>query len=142
MSLLSFALIPFSRFLAFSAVRPRSKSTSAAGLPPLRWKHCLDPLPPARVRFPGSASDLPGGLAPRPSLVQRGLSAVPEDLLHNTGAAAAILAGGYALVYAFDELTRRKVLHQVFGSVSCVHRMNIVTDLLLCSILVLKFLGF
>ncbi|KAG4908191.1 hypothetical protein AAZX31_20G176900 [Glycine max] len=35
-----------------------------------------------------------------------------EDLLYNAGATVGVLGGGYALVRAFDELTRRNILQQ------------------------------
>ncbi|WVY97685.1 hypothetical protein V8G54_029836 [Vigna mungo] len=39
--------------------------------------------------------------------------AAAEDLLYNAGATVGVLGGAYALVRAFDELTRRNILHQV-----------------------------
>lgn len=44
--------------------------------------------------------------------IAHGLSAGAEDLLHDAGATAAILVGGYACVFAFNDLTRREVLQQ------------------------------
>ncbi|RDX74860.1 hypothetical protein CR513_45339, partial [Mucuna pruriens] len=41
-----------------------------------------------------------------------GIPATAEDLLYNAGATVSVLGGGYALVSAFDELTRRNIIHQ------------------------------
>ncbi|KOM28833.1 hypothetical protein LR48_Vigan588s004100 [Vigna angularis] len=38
--------------------------------------------------------------------------AAAEDLLYNAGATVGVLGGAYALVRAFDQLTRRNILHQ------------------------------
>jgi phytol kinase len=36
-----------------------------------------------------------------------------QDLIHNTGATVGVLGGAYALVFAFDDLTRKNILNQV-----------------------------
>ncbi|KAJ7970524.1 Phytol kinase [Quillaja saponaria] len=41
-----------------------------------------------------------------------GLTPVAEDLLHDTGATAAVLGGAYALVFTFNNLTQRKLINQ------------------------------
>ncbi|KAF7820217.1 putative phytol kinase 1, chloroplastic [Senna tora] len=48
----------------------------------------------------------------RPRLVPRALTDGAGDLIHNAGATAAVLAGAYAFVFVFNDLTRREVLHQ------------------------------
>ncbi|XP_054791795.1 probable phytol kinase 1, chloroplastic [Prosopis cineraria] len=67
----------------------------------------LSPARSVRVGFLGSATE--------PAVVRfiaHGLSAGAVDLLHDAGATAAILVGGYACVFAFNDLTRREVLQQ------------------------------
>lgn len=63
-----------------------------------------------------------------------GLSAGAVDLLHDAGATVAILVGGYALVFGFNDLTRREVLQQVSGILAlyltCMHDMNLADSLL------------
>lgn len=128
MSLLSFT--SFSPSLAFSAGRRReSASTSTHLLPPLRWNRCFGLARPVRVGFLGSATE--------PTVVRfvpRGISAGAEDLIHDAGATVAILVGGYALVFGFNELTRREVLQQVSGNLAlnltCMHVMNLADSLL------------
>jgi phytol kinase len=50
-----------------------------------------------------------------------------QDLIHNTGATVGVLGGAYALVFAFDDLTRKNILNQVmvwflqFISLICMH---------------------
>jgi hypothetical protein len=50
-----------------------------------------------------------------------------QDLIHNTGATVGVLGGAYALVFAFDDLTRKNILNQVmvwfleFISLTCMH---------------------
>lgn len=36
-----------------------------------------------------------------------------QDLIHNVGATVGVLGGAYALVFTFDDLTRRNILDQV-----------------------------
>ncbi|XP_020222734.1 probable phytol kinase 1, chloroplastic isoform X2 [Cajanus cajan] len=48
----------------------------------------------------------------QPRLPRFVAAAVAEDLLYNAGATVGVLGGGYALVRAFDELTRRNILNQ------------------------------
>ncbi|XP_028793241.1 probable phytol kinase 1, chloroplastic isoform X1 [Neltuma alba] len=105
MSLLSISSFP--RFLAFSSGRRRESTSTTCLVPPLRWNRCLGLPQAGRVGFLGSATE--------PAVVRfipRGLGAVAEDLLHDAGATVAVLVGGYALVFAFNDLTRREVLQQ------------------------------
>lgn len=39
--------------------------------------------------------------------------AVPVDLIHDAGATIGVLGGAYALVFTFDDLTKRNILNQV-----------------------------
>ncbi|KAI4346443.1 hypothetical protein L6164_007338 [Bauhinia variegata] len=85
----------------FSAVRHHP-------LPP--WK----PPPTVTFRFLRAAHPVPLRLTLtlRPYFVPCGLSATAGDLLHNAGATAGVLAGAYTLVFAFDNLTQRKLIEQ------------------------------
>ncbi|BAT94578.1 hypothetical protein VIGAN_08119100 [Vigna angularis var. angularis] len=50
--------------------------------------------------------------------------AAAEDLLYNAGATVGVLGGAYALVRAFDQLTRRNILHQQGLSRKLVHILS------------------
>lgn len=125
------SITSITRFLAFSSGRRRESTSASRRLPHLRWDRCLGLARSVRFGFLGSTA--------KESAVVRfipraGLSAGAEALLHDAGAAVAILAGGYALVFGFNDLTRREVLQQVSGilapSLTCMHDMNLADSLL------------
>ena len=93
-----------SHLLVFSAVHHRAPPTTTTRNSPttnhtVRFL-CSPGVPPA-VRLD---QRLPRFVVP---------GAGAEDLLYNAGATVGVLGGGYALVRAFDELTRRNILQQV-----------------------------
>ncbi|KAK4279584.1 hypothetical protein QN277_011342 [Acacia crassicarpa] len=103
------SITSYPRFLAFSAGRRRESTSASRRLPRLQWDRCLGLARSVRFGFLGSTA--------KESAVVRfipraGLSAGAEDLLHDAGATVAILVGGYALVFGFNDLTRREVLQQ------------------------------
>ncbi|KAG4983862.1 hypothetical protein JHK82_028700 [Glycine max] len=92
-----------SHLLVFSAVHHRAPPTTTTRNSPttnhtVRFL-CSPGVPPA-VRLD---QRLPRFVVP---------GAGAEDLLYNAGATVGVLGGGYALVRAFDELTRRNILQQ------------------------------
>ncbi|KAJ1435839.1 putative phytol kinase 1, chloroplastic [Sesbania bispinosa] len=94
-----------SHLLAFSAVHRRAPAISTTFLP---WRK---PTTNDTVRF------LCSPVVPAVRLGERVVArfVVPvnaQDLLHNAGATVGVLGGGYALVFAFDDLTRRNIIHQ------------------------------
>ncbi|KAH1230257.1 putative phytol kinase 1, chloroplastic [Glycine max] len=98
-----------SHLLVFSAVHHRAPPTTTTRNSPttnhtVRFL-CSPGVPPA-VRLD---QRLPRFVVP---------GAGAEDLLYNAGATVGVLGGGYALVRAFDELTRRNILQQDFDSLS------------------------
>ncbi|XP_061368856.1 probable phytol kinase 1, chloroplastic isoform X2 [Gastrolobium bilobum] len=105
MALLSSLLLPI------SAVR-RHPSPISTTLPP--WKLGLNPTTNYAVRFLCSPLVPPVLLGQRVSrfVIPATATATAEYLLHDAGATVAVLGGGYALVFAFDDLTRRNFLNQ------------------------------
>ncbi|KAJ1404723.1 hypothetical protein SESBI_26301 [Sesbania bispinosa] len=94
-----------SHLLAFSAVHRRTPPISTTFLP---WRK---PTTNDTVRF------LCSPVVPAVRLGERVVArfVVPvnaQDLLHNAGATVGVLGGGYALVFAFDDLTRRNIINQ------------------------------
>ena len=126
MTLLSLPLS--SHLLAFSAeLRHQPQRSTTLSAPP-RWNLGLIKQTTndnTGVRFLCSPTVVPVSLGQRVSkfVVPRGLPV--EDLLYNGGATVAVLSGAYALVSAFDELTRRNILHQVEAQSSQPHCLHV-----------------
>ena len=94
-----------SQLLLFSAAHRRTPLPCTILF---RWNK---PTTDGTVRFPRSPITPAVGLDQRVSRFV--VPATAEDLLYNAGATVGVLGGAYALVRAFDELTRRNILHQV-----------------------------
>ncbi|KAL9318114.1 hypothetical protein ACSQ67_014631 [Phaseolus vulgaris] len=93
-----------SQLLLFSAAHRRTPLPCTILF---RWNK---PTTDGTVRFPRSPITPAVGLDQRVSRFV--VPATAEDLLYNAGATVGVLGGAYALVRAFDELTRRNILHQ------------------------------
>ncbi|OIV90588.1 hypothetical protein TanjilG_01669 [Lupinus angustifolius] len=96
-TLLSFT--PHPHFLAFSAVQRRHQPPTTTTL--------KKPKTNENVRFLCSPYQRVSRF-----VVPCGVSAIAEDLVYNAGATVGVLGGAYALVFAFDDLTKREILHQ------------------------------
>ncbi|KAF1879285.1 hypothetical protein Lal_00047959 [Lupinus albus] len=100
-TLLSFTLYP--HFLASSAIhRCRQPPTTTATL--------KKPTTSENVRFLCSPYQRVSRF-----VVPCRVSAIAQDLVYNAGATVGVLGGAYALVFAFDDLTKREILHQKTG---------------------------
>lgn len=106
----TFSLASSPQFLAFSGGRRRRREVSSSFcrthfVPPFELKRCVVGFDDNKERF-GCGF---GFVSPR-----AGLSSGTEVLLHDAGATVAILVGGYALVFGFNDLTRRQIVQQVY----------------------------
>lgn len=112
-------LLSSHHLLAFSAVHRRRHSPATT-----THLHRYKPTTTTTdtVRFPCSPV-VPAvlRLGERVSVSAFVISANAHDLLHNAGATVGVLGGAYTLVFAFDDLTRRKIIKQVMDSSLLLH---------------------
>ncbi|XP_057427561.1 probable phytol kinase 1, chloroplastic isoform X2 [Lotus japonicus] len=111
-------LLSSHHLLAFSAVHRRRHSSATTTT--TTHLHRYKPTTTTdTVRFPCSPV-VPAvlRLGERVSVSAFVVSANAHDLLHNAGATVGVLGGAYTLVFAFDDLTRRKIIKQGSNSPS------------------------
>ncbi|CAL0299789.1 unnamed protein product [Lupinus luteus] len=96
-TLLSFT--PHPHFLAYSAVHRSHQPPTTTTL--------KKPKTSGNVRFLCSPYQRVSRF-----VVTCGVSGIAQDLVYNAGATVGVLGGAYALVFAFDDLTKREILHQ------------------------------
>lgn len=95
-----------SNLFAFSAVHSRAPATTTTHLP---WNK-------PTFRFLCSPPVVPGVRLGERVVTRFVVPANAQDLIHNAGATVGVLGGAYALVFAFDDLTKRNILNQVTPS--------------------------
>jgi len=105
MTLLSSHLFPF------SSVHRRSPATTTTTSNPFPWNKPTTTND--TVKFLYSPSVHRSVRLDERFVTRFIVPANAQDLIHNVGATVGVLGGAYALVFSFDDLTRRNIIDQV-----------------------------